>query len=233
MTDDNLDDKDALRPEHEAPDVVPEVDVPPAVEEEPSMEEPAVEPVAPEAEAEEEEPRGMPFWQRALRWVLAVLVVFGLGVVLTLYTTYVPTSRDLQRARAELAERDQEIDTLEARVEELSALEEDNEALEEAVDRAELHVQILSALTDVRSAQLALALEDRSRARVHLTNTPDTLTALGELLEPDRADLVESLQERLELVMEELEDDTFAAQSDLEVLANNLVELENAIFTTP
>ncbi len=40
------------------------------------------------------------------------------------------------------------------------------------------------------------------------------------------------MQSRLALALSGVEDDPFAAQSDLEVLANNLVKLENTYFVS-
>jgi hypothetical protein len=125
---------------------------------------------------------------------------------------------------------DAQREALEARV---SSLESQTGQLQDQLDLADLHTRILSALADVRSAQLALQQEDVPRAKVHLTNTPATLVELEDLVGVDQTELVASMRERLDLAAGGLEDDTFAAQSDLDVLANNLIQLENTFFAAP
>ena len=42
-----------------------------------------------------------------------------------------------------------------------------------------------------------------------------------------------AMEQRLELALNVLDEDTTAALSDLEVIANNLVKLENTYFVVP
>jgi hypothetical protein len=59
------------------------------------------------------------------------------------------------------------------------------------------------------------------------------LEILGDMLEPDQRKIVSDMQERLELVLDEVDDNPYAAESDLDVLARDLLELESALFTGP
>jgi hypothetical protein len=45
------------------------------------------------------------------------------------------------------------------------------------------------------------------------------------------ADDVQGMRERLALALEEVETDEFAARRDLEILANNLIALEQRLFS--
>lgn len=180
------------------------------------------------------------FVWRAARWILALLVIFMLGFLTAVYGLYRPAlnerqvvAHQLADAQEEIAARENDIESsqgqindLEAHIEELSALETLNQELE-------LHVTILSARSDVVSARLALANEDPPRARAALARTDETLNRLQGLLAADQVDLVTDMQDRLELVLSEIDDDAFAADSDLGVLERSLLELENDYFTQP
>ena len=185
------------------------------------------EPVPPEPELET---RGQRFLRLSIRWLAGILILFGLGVIATVFLLYRPTTGELSRARDELAQSQQQVAELEAEVERLQSLEAENEALQEELNQARLHIQILSALSDVNAARLDLANDDAANARLDLTNTPQTLERLGELVEPEQQEAVEAMQSRLDLALEGIDRDVFAAQSDLRVLATNLMQLENTFF---
>ncbi len=173
-------------------------------------------------------------WERwlrlSIRWLAGILIVFGLGVFATVLLLYRPTIEELSRVRGELDQAQEKISGLENEVNRLRSLEVDRQALQEEVQQANLHIQILSALSDVNSARLNLANEEVASARVDLTNTPETLLRLEQLVGPEQRDAVTAMQDRLALAQGEMERDTFAAQSDLRVLATNLVQLENTFF---
>ena len=174
-----------------------------------------------------------PFFRRALRWLLVMLLVFGLGGLLVLYTLYLPAQREIGATKADLQKANQQIDELEARVASLSALETKNQELQEELDDAVLQVNILRARADVSSALLALAKNDPAKARVALSQTNGSIEAIGGLLDPGQQKVVTDMQARLKLAAGEIGDNTFAAESDLNVLATSLLELENSYFTSP
>jgi hypothetical protein len=105
--------------------------------------------------------------------------------------------------------------------------------LRASLDEAELHVRLLSALTDVQAAQLNLALGEIDSARLSLSRTETKLEDLQELLPADQQGVVDGMIQRLNLVLDGMESDAFASQSDLEVLANSLLQLENTLFIAP
>lgn len=187
--------------------------------------------------AELEEPSEAPesrlqrFARLSIRWLAGILIVFALGVLATVLILLQPARQDLSQTRAELEQANQRISELEAEVDRLSTFEEANANLREELDQANLHIAILSALSDVNAARLALAMDEPAIAQDHLTNTDQTLQQLQGLVEANSQELVASMQDRLELALSEIGDDNFAAQSDLGVLATNLVQLENTYFT--
>lgn len=172
-------------------------------------------------------------WRRLLAWLLVILIAFSLGALVVLYTLYLPERQGLEAMQADLVQANQKVAELESRVDSLSGLESKNQDLEGAMQEANLHINILKARADVATALQALAKNDPARARVALSKTGQTLDAIKELLEPGQQKTADDMQARLKLALGEIGDRAFAAESDLNVLATSLMELENAYFAAP
>jgi hypothetical protein len=208
------------------------------MQEEPVEEVASTSPAEPEPSGQEEKPpsRRERFGRsvrRLLRWLVVLLVIFGLGVLAAALLLYLPARDQLRQSENRHGEALQQIEALQTQVAGLSSLESANQTLQADAEQAQLHLQILSARADVSAAQLALAQRDQTRARMALSKTSQTLTGLGEMLDPEQEKIVTDMQERLKLALSELNEDAFAAQADLGVLANSLTELENAYFAAP
>lgn len=205
----------------------------------PRTERPAGEPVPPEKKPEVrgKEPPKKPvekrqpsFGRRLLRWLIYALIFFGLGALVVYYFLLIPAQQDLRSARSDLQSATQQVQELEQQNQELQALEERNQTLQEEANQAELHSALLAAQVDVLRARLAVAQEQPAQADVALNNTMGELNRISALLPENQRGIVDDLKERLELARAGLEDNTFAAQSDLEVLFAGLVDLENNLF---
>ncbi|HEY4666100.1 MAG TPA: hypothetical protein VIH26_02230 [Anaerolineales bacterium] len=170
------------------------------------------------------------FLRRALRWATAVVAVFGLGVAATWFNQVRPRIAQQEALEQGLAAVEKQRDELQAQVDELSEVRGENEMLQDELRQAEGRLALLRVLVDVTSAQLGIAQEDPIAAKAALENTAAALEDLGEKLGPGEASTVAGLQDRLALVQEELEADIFAAQRDLEILANSLLEIERDQF---
>lgn len=177
------------------------------------------------------------FWRRAWRWTLGWLIMFALGALLITLVFYAPL-RD--RVQSQMSQRDRELRAANQKVSDLqnslnglSGLDTNNKDLQAQVSQASLHVAILSARSDILAAQLAMAKNDPAKARVALTKTPKTLDTLSSLLPADQRKTVSDLQARLTQAIGELDNQAYAAASDLDVLANNLLEMENALIPRP
>jgi polyhydroxyalkanoate synthesis regulator phasin len=181
----------------------------------------------------EELPSGPSLGIRLLRWFLFALILFGLGVAFTLWTLYAPQRSQLTAAGDEVQSLQQQVGDLQNQIRTLTPLSTTNKNLQQQIDQQNLHTYLLSARTDVALAQLALAKQDTAKASLALSKTDQTLTKMGDLLPANQKKLVQDMQSRLNLAKGEIESDSYAAQSDLDVLANSLVDLENSLFTTP
>ena len=170
------------------------------------------------------------FLRRALRWATATVVVFGLGVVATWFNQVRPRINQIQALEQGLATVEAQRDQLQGAVDGLQRVQTENEVLQAELQETEGRLALLRVLIDVTSAQLGIAQEDPIAAKAALENTAAAIVDLGKKLGPSEASTVAALQERLALALEEMEPDIFAAQRDLEILANSLLEIERDQF---
>ena len=173
------------------------------------------------------------FVLRAVRWLIGILIIAGLGAMAVVFTLYVPLQQRLTQTQSDLEQASSRVTELESEVERLATFEEKNKALQGEMDKTELHVAVLSARADVAAAQLALEQDDAPKARLALSKTGATIEKLEGLLKSGEKALAADMQSRLELALEGIGANDFAAASDLSVLANSLIELENAYFAVP
>ena len=196
---------------------------------------------ADELSVEKEESKSRKLIRTSVRWILGALILLCLGALIAVRVYYLPavdelntTKETLREAEDQIALLKDDITLLQVDIDELSGLDTENEALENKLSLANLHVQMLSILTDVYAAQYALSLDDAANAQVQLNATQEKLDSLKSMLAANQAGTVDSLSDRFELVLKGLSDgDIFAAQSDLEVLTNGIIQLENSFFANP
>ncbi|MFP3853291.1 MAG: hypothetical protein ACLFWD_03245 [Anaerolineales bacterium] len=170
-------------------------------------------------------------WARtALRWAAGLGLFFALGVLVVFFVRVRPQSDQIRSLQRQLDERNDEVARLGDRVEGLEPLEQENEELRAELKAREQQLELLSVLVDLTTAQLDLLQDQPEAAASALEDTDALLESLAEGLEAENAERIQSMRNRLELVLEGLDDDTFAAQRDLEIMANNLVDLEQRMF---
>jgi cell division protein FtsB len=190
-----------------------------------TVDSPDDEPKAP-TDGEAKDSRVGGFLKRALRWVVIFLVVFTLGIVAMQFVRVRPLTDERDSLSQSLAEAQAAQQELEQEIDRLEGVEQENQALSEALQRTEVKLALLNILVDVTRAQLALAQEDPVRVAAALQGTGDKLATLRDLMQD--SDL-EGIRERLVLVLSEIDADPFAAERDLEILANILLEIEREL----
>lgn len=172
-------------------------------------------------------------WIRLLRGLLGILILFSLGALTVVILLYIPARRDLdeakRKAEALATQASTDLQSANQEIERLSTMESDNQDLQSRLDAANLSVALLQIRLDVANAQAALADENPDKAKLALSKTDQTIQELAKLLPQAQQPAIASLQSRLKLVLDGLEEDIFAARSDLDVMANTLLELENAL----
>ncbi len=155
----------------------------------------------------------------ALRWVLVVLLAFGVGALLIAFALYLPTRQRLDKANADL--------------EYANAAIAANETLQKNLDSVTLHMVVLKALSGVRGASLAVAADDYAGARLSLIQASDALDTLSGLLGTDQKDVLTAMQQSAAQALTEVKNDLMSAQPELDQLTNNLVQLEDNLFPNP
>jgi hypothetical protein len=173
------------------------------------------------------------FFRIALRWVIGLLIVFFLGVLAMEFVLYRPLEQKVAELTSERDRAQQAVKDLQGQLDSLAPLSTQNKTLQEQLSKSELHVSILSAEANVNAAQVALLNGKPADARLVLNKTVITLKALQGMLAPDQQKVVTDMQSRLNLALGELDNNKFAAQSDLNVLVTSLLQLENTFFTNP
>lgn len=166
----------------------------------------------------------------ALRWAVGLLIVFAFGVGATWFTRVRHQSQEIQNLGEQLTTANSEVDRLSIEVEDLRPLVAENTNLEKELAKAELHVDLLDIFVDLTSAQLSLVEDNPLATSAALEGLDIRLEDLQKRLPGEGAPVIRKMQERLQLVMDELEVDAFAAKRDLEILSNDLLSLESVIF---
>jgi cytoskeletal protein RodZ len=210
--------------EQEDQDIQPESGMP--------VDEPGPEVVTPlEGDHEvEAQPRPKRRLRKVLLWVVGLVIIFAAGVVLSWVVKVQPQAEQIATLNADSITAQDQVAQLNQELQELRPLAALNSKLTDDLSSATAHLDLLKVLVDVSTAQLALAQEDDIAARAALTGTDARLKALAATLEGANAIDVGEMSGRLELVLEEVESDTFAARRDLEILAKNLLALERVLF---
>ncbi len=156
--------------------------------------------------------------RRAMLWAAGVVVVFALGALANWWTQVRPRATQVADLSTQLAAAQQELATARPR-----ATEADR--LQVSLDQAQLQLLTLQALVLVNDARVALAQGDLSGTRLPALTADSALARLQTEAGPPRADDLSAMRERLSLALDEIGVDAFAAQRDLEVLANDLSAL--------
>jgi hypothetical protein len=168
-----------------------------------------------------------------LRWAAGLGVVFVLGVALVWALRVLPQTQEIRQLRLDQDAAQQQLSDLQDQVKSLSPLEDENASLKTDLSQANDHLSLLSVLVDVTTAQLALAQDNPLGAQAALQGSDAKLHGLQSGLDTQGAQSIQAIRDRLSLVNGELQTDHFAAQRDLEVVANNLLDAEQTLFPTP
>lgn len=178
----------------------------------------------------DEPPEPRPWLRKVLLWAVGLVVVFSAGVLLSWTLQVRPQAARIESLETQFLASQDQIKLLDEELQSLRPLSGQITQLREELSSAEAHLDLLNVLVDVTTAQLALAQEDDIAARAALTGTSSRLDALESTLEGSNAKDVGDMNARLQLVVEEVQNDPFAARRDLEILTNSLLALERVLF---
>ena len=172
-------------------------------------------------------------WRRILIWLVLIAIAFAAGFFVNYFLRYQPERVRVAQLTAELEESAKTITELEGEIEELSLFEEENAALVEEINQINIHITLLSARTSVADSRLAIEQDRITDAKVSLEKLGTTLEQLKSMLTPDQAEKLDDMIGRYGFIVRDLDEDGNTAQTDLDLLADDLDTLENTLFATP
>jgi len=172
--------------------------------------------------------------KRIMRWMLWLIVVFGLGATVMAIFFYVPLQQKLSAAEANSTASAQKLSDYEKKIENLTAqktdLENKNKDFQSQLDQAHLRLALINAKSDIMAASLAVSAGDSAGARLSLEKAAVDMQVLTGLLKGGAlSEVLATLQQRLEQVKSKVNSDVMTAQPDLDILLDNLSKLEDAV----
>ncbi|PWH13791.1 MAG: hypothetical protein DDG59_13910 [Anaerolineae bacterium] len=176
-----------------------------------------------------EESRLRRFLRQFVRWTLGVLILLGIGFVAALLLFYMPLRRQADARAAELSAAQARIETLEG---ELAAKAQMEKLYQEALERlkgADFQNNVLNLQMEIASARIYLYENKTDLARTALQNAQSIFKALQSNANAAQRTALSEMETRLNLALSGLEKDTYAAQSDLDVLARSLSEFSASL----
>jgi len=172
-------------------------------------------------------------FRKFLIWMVVIVIAFAGGFFVDAALRYQPEKAKVAQLSQEITKAEGEITSLEAEIDRLSVFEDQNVGLRDEISEITTHITILSARAAVADATLALEQNRLADVKLSLDKVGSTLESLKPMLNEDQAEVVENMLQRYQLIVIELEDDSFSAQTDMEVLASKLNALENTLFASP
>lgn len=172
-------------------------------------------------------------FRRILIWLVVIVLAFAGGFFVDTVLRYQPEKAKVADLTEEITSAQTEITTLEEEIDRLSVFEEHNVSLTEEITDITIHITILSTRAAVADATLALEQSRIAEAKLALDKVGSTLETLKTMLNDDQVEVVVNMLQRHQLILIELEDDSFSGQTDLGVLASKLNALENTLFASP
>jgi len=172
-------------------------------------------------------------FRRILIWLVVIVMAFAGGFFVDAQLRYQPERQKNRQLQTDLNAAEERVRDLEDEVQRLSVFEERNQELREEIHNLETHLILISTQNAVADSMLAFSRDNLADTKLALDRVGRNLTKLTEMLNEDQVEVVENMQQRHDLIMEELERDSSAAISDLEVLASKLESLENSLFAAP
>ena len=187
--------------------------------------------VQPPVQPAPSEKKGSGFLRTCLFWSVGLFGIFALGIAATWVLQVRPRSAEIEKLGVQAATAQADVVDLEERLDHLLPLEEENAALLVETTAMNQELALLRVLLSVKTAQMALNIDDVADAQEGLENTKEDLERGAQGMTGAEAEVLRDLINRLDLIQSEIVRDPEAAAQDLEILANTLVTLERAIST--
>ena len=169
------------------------------------------------------------FLRQLVRWTLGVLILLGIGFVAALLLLYMPLRRQADARAAELSAAQTRIESLEAQLAEKAQLQKLYQQSLERLKSADFQNNVLRLEMEIASARIYLYEGKLELAKTAMQNAQAILKAVQSGASSAQRTALTEMETRLTLALNGLEKDTYAAQSDLDVLARNLSEFSASL----
>jgi hypothetical protein len=103
--------------------------------------------------------------------------------------------------------------------------------LQNELNTTKAHLELLQVKADVSNARLALSLNDVAGAKAALTNTQQRLDDLLLRITTFNPALGQSMPQRFNLIISDLQTNPATAKVDLELFSKDLLKVEAALFS--
>ena len=172
-------------------------------------------------------------WRRILIWLVLIAISFASGFFVDTYLRYSPALDQVASLKTDLNKKTDEVTSLQGEIDRLSQFEEQNTTLGSEIDLLDTHLKLLTARAAVAEASLAVEQDRIADARLSLDKLGTSLESLKGMLNADQAEVVDSMLQRYRLIQIEIDTESSSALTDLDLLANRLITLENNLFANP
>lgn len=169
------------------------------------------------------------FLRQLVRWTLGILILIGIGFIAALLLFYMPLRREAAAKTAELSAAQTRIGELESELAAKAQMEKLYQDALEWLKRADFQNNLLNLQIEVASARIYLSQDKKELASTALQNAQAILKALLTMATPAQRTALSEMEARLKLAISGLEKDTYAAQSDLDVLARSLSDFSASL----
>ncbi len=188
------------------------------------------------ASQKKEESKVRRFFRRLLRWVVGLLVVFGLGFVAALWAFYLPMRSKALQAEADAQKAAQEVSTLKGQLADaqskIQSLETQLQQAQQDVTNTQTRLALTEALADAYAARLALKDGDAVGAGLYVDAMLKSLDTLASLVPPEHAQAVTEMQQQVQDIRENLDSPSYADRK-IRGVVQNLLALEDVLFPQP
>ncbi len=152
--------------------------------------------------------------------------------------------RNLENSNETIITQDEQIASLETILEnaneiiisqdnQIASLQTENETLQTTLVSTTLHLDVVNTLSGLRGASLAVVANDYVGARLYLFKASEVLDTLSRRLGTDQKDVFSAMQKSASLALIDVQKNLKSAKPELDQLINNLLQLEDNLFSTP
>ncbi|MFN3308120.1 MAG: hypothetical protein ACK44E_02845 [Anaerolineales bacterium] len=187
---------------------------------------------SPPAPIPQTESRFRRFLRQLVRWTLGILILLGIGFVAALLLLYMPMRREAAAIAAELSATRTRLEEAEKDLAAKAQMEKLYQDAVERLKRADFENNLLHLQMEIASARIYLYEDKKGLAATALQNARSILKALQITASPAQRTALNEMEVRLNLAISGLEKDTYAAQSDLDVLARSLSDFSASLATS-